>query len=101
MTRINQTQKKKINDGEKKIPDVSGRAKKTDRTTKISEIAVKIPSITGLATVAALTAVENKIPNVTNLLKKIDCGAKYQMLKLNILQRLIIANLHMIQLMQR
>ena len=99
MTRINQTQKKKINDGEKKIPDVSGRAKKTDRTTKISEIAGKIPSITGLATIAALTAV--KIPNVTSLLKKIDCGGKYQMLKLNILQRLIITNLHMIQLMQR
>ena len=90
-----------MNDGDKKIPDVSGRANKTNCNTKISEIAVKIPSITGLATVAALTAVENKIPNVTNLLKKIDCGAKYQMLKLNILQRLIIANLHMIQLMQR
>ena len=30
----------------------------------------KIPSISGLATNAALTAVENKIPNITNLVKK-------------------------------
>ena len=32
----------------------------------------KIPSITGLATNAALTAVENKIPNVSSLVKRYD-----------------------------
>ena len=37
---------------------------------KITEIQGKIPSITGLATTAALTAVENKIPNASNLVKK-------------------------------
>ena len=46
--------------------------KKTDLNAKTSEIENKIPSITGLATSSALTAVENKIPNVSNLVKKTD-----------------------------
>ena len=37
---------------------------------KITEIERKIPSTTGLATSSALTAVENKIPDVNSLLKK-------------------------------
>ena len=37
---------------------------------KITETEGKIPSITGLATTTALTAVENKIPNASNLVKK-------------------------------
>ena len=36
----------------------------------------KIPSITGLATNLALTAVENEIPNVSSLVKKTDCDTK-------------------------
>ena len=36
----------------------------------------QIPSITGLATTAALTTVENKIPNVTDPVKKGDYDAK-------------------------
>ena len=40
-----------------------GLLKKTDYNTKISGIGDKIPSISGLATITALTAVENKIPN--------------------------------------
>ena len=44
---------------------------KKDYNAKITEIESKIPSITGLATTAALTtAVENKIPDVSNLVKK-------------------------------
>ena len=35
--------------------------KKTDYNAKITEIEIKIPSISGLATSAALTAVKNKI----------------------------------------
>ena len=50
-----------------KIPDTSGLVKKTDHNVKITEIESKIPSITGLATNAALTVVENKIPNIINL----------------------------------
>ena len=36
----------------------------------------KIPSITGLATTSALTAVENKIPSVSALVEKTDYNAK-------------------------
>ena len=49
---------------EKEIPDTSGLVKKLDYSSKISEIESKIPSISGLATTFALTAVENKIPDV-------------------------------------
>ena len=44
--------------------------------TKISEIENRIPSITGLATISALTALENKIPSVNNLAKKPDYNTK-------------------------
>ena len=44
--------------------------KKTDYNAKISEIESKIRSIRGLATTFALTAVENKIPDVSSLVKK-------------------------------
>ena len=36
----------------------------------MAKIEGKIPSISGLATNAALTAVENKIPNSSSLVKK-------------------------------
>ena len=57
-------------DLEKKIPNISGLVKKTDHHAKITEIKSKIPSISGLATNSALTAVENKISDVSNLFKK-------------------------------
>ena len=41
----------------------SGVVKKADYDDKIGEIEGKIPSITGLTTTAALTAIENKIPD--------------------------------------
>ena len=44
-----------------------GLLKKTDYTAKITEIKGKIPSLTGLATTIALSAVENKIANASNL----------------------------------
>ena len=52
-------------------------AKRTDLNVKITEIENKIPSIAGLATnYSALTAVENKIPDVSNLVKKTDYNTK-------------------------
>ena len=48
----------------------------TDYNTKISEIEGKIPSITGLVTISALTAVESKIPNISKLAKKTDYNTK-------------------------
>ena len=43
---------------------------------KIIEAKCKILSITNLATTTALTAVENKISNVSNLVKKTDFNTK-------------------------
>ena len=63
MIQINQNQKKKIT-------DTSGLVKKTDCNAKITKIEGEIPSISGLATNAALTAAENKIPNIRNSVKK-------------------------------
>ena len=40
--------------------------KKTGYDVKITEIGNKIPSISGLATISASTAVDNKIPNVSS-----------------------------------
>ena len=50
--------------------------KKTDFDSKIKEVESKIPSISGLATNSALTAVENKIPDVSILVKKTDYNTK-------------------------
>ena len=44
--------------------------KKTDYIQKVSEIESKIPNISGLDTNSALNAVENKIPDISNLVKK-------------------------------
>ena len=50
--------------------------KKTDYNAKITEIEDKIPSISGLATKTALTAVEDEIPNIGSLVKKTDYNTK-------------------------
>ena len=60
---------------------------------KITEMEGKILSISGLATSAASTVVENKIPNVSSSVKKQIMTQKYQTLSLNILLRLIITSL--------
>ena len=44
--------------------------KKPDHNAKIKEIRNKIHTISGLAANSALTAAENKIPVVSNLVKK-------------------------------
>ena len=55
---------------EYKMPDITNLATKTILNTKINEVKTEISSIIGLATASALTAVENEIPNVRNLVKK-------------------------------
>ena len=52
------------------IPNASGLVKKIDYSSINTEIESKLLSITGLVTNSALTAVEKKIPNVSNLVKK-------------------------------
>ena len=50
--------------------------KKTNYSTKITELENKIPDISNLATKSALTAIENKIPSISNLVKKTDYNTK-------------------------
>ena len=68
-----QTEKKKL---EKEISNVSNLVKKTTLT----ELENKIPDVSSLATKPALTAVE-KIPSVSNLVKKADYNTKISQLE--------------------
>ena len=45
-------------------------AANSSHNAKLNEVKGEIPSITNLATKAALTTVQNKISNVSNLVKK-------------------------------
>ena len=54
----------------------------------------EIPSITDLATTTALTAVENKVPNVSDLLKKkLTITQKLVKLKVKLLLIVIMINI--------
>ena len=55
---------------EDKIPDIRNVATITTPNTKKNEVKVEIPSISNLVTSTALTAVENRIPDVINLVKE-------------------------------
>ena len=50
----------------------------------------KIPGISNLATKAALNTVENKIPDVRNLVKKQTIPLKLQKLKINLIIMIMI-----------
>ena len=56
-------------------------------------------SISNLATNTALTAVENKIPDVSNLVNKQIMAQKYWKLNLNILRQQITINFQIKNLM--
>ena len=55
---------------------MSNLAIKTILNMKINEVKNELPSITGLATTSSLTALENKIPSISNLVKKTDYNTK-------------------------
>ena len=61
---------------EDKIPDITSIAINTIVNAEINEAKNEILSITNLATTTSLTAVENKIANVFNLVKKPDYNRK-------------------------
>ena len=74
--------------------------------TKISEVENKIPDTGGLVTATVLNTkiekVENITPNVTDLVEKRQIMTlKYQTLRKQILELLIIINLRATHLMQR
>ena len=66
----------KVGNLELKIPDVGGKSNTFDFNSKEIELESKIktaeskPDITNLATKSSVTAVENKIPDVKGLVKK-------------------------------
>ena len=80
-----------------KISDTIGPAKKADYNAKITEIEGKIPSISGLATNAALITVENKIPNINGLVKKTDYDAKITEIEKRHLLIIIMINMLLLQ----
>ena len=59
----------KIENIEDKIPDITNLATNAFLNATINEVKGEIPSIIILATTTGLAAVENKIPNVSNLVK--------------------------------
>ena len=60
---------------EDKIHDISNLATNTTPNTKMNEVKKEIPGITNLATTTCLTAVENKIHNISNS-KKTDYSTR-------------------------
>ena len=56
-----------INEIKSEIPSISNLATNAFLDAKANEVNGEIPSITNFATTTALTAVESKIPNVSNL----------------------------------
>ena len=62
MTKTKQSQQIKFN----KFNNTSGLVKKLDFNAKVTET----PSTSGLATNVALTAVQNKIPKISSLVKE-------------------------------
>ena len=69
---------------------------------EINEIKGQITSITSLTSTDAFSVIENKIPDISDLVKKADYDTKKnQNRKKNFLLLLIIINLQKVCLMQR
>ena len=63
------------------IPSITKLATTAALSTKINEAKNKIPNITNLGTTIDFTPVENEIPIVRNLVKKIDYNTKMSEIK--------------------
>ena len=62
----------KIRNIQDKVLDITNLAANTTLNAKINGFKSKIPSITNLAATPAPTTIENKIPNISDLIKKED-----------------------------
>ena len=65
-----------INEIKGETPNITNLATISGLSAKMNEAKDKIPNIADLASTTALTAVKNKIPNVSNLIKKTDYNTK-------------------------
>ena len=80
----------KINYIKNEIPSVTNLATNDSHNAKINEVKKEIPSIINLATTIGLTAFEDEISDVSDLVKKADYDADIIDIKNNISQHLII-----------
>ena len=77
----------KVGNLELKPPHVSGKLNISDFNSKVNELETKTrsaelkPNISHLATISTVTAVENKIPDVTGFLKKTDYATEISSIK--------------------
>ena len=58
------------------MPDITNSATKTTLNAKMNEVKAEIPNINNLAATITLTTVENKISDISNLVKKADYDTK-------------------------
>ena len=65
------------------MPDITNLIAKTTLNPTLNEVKDEIPSITNLVTETALYAAENKIPSVSNLVRKLTITQKLMKLKKN------------------
>ena len=72
------------------MPDITNLIAKTTLNPTINEVKGEIPSITNLVTETALYAAENKIPSVSNLVKKLTITQKLMKLKTKLLTIIMI-----------
>ena len=72
------------------IPSITKLATTASLSTKINEAKNKIRNITNLGTTIGFIPVENKIPIVRNLVKKIDYNTKMSEIKKKILIMIMI-----------
>ena len=77
----NTTLDAKINEVKNEISRITNLATNASLKAKINEVNGEIHSITNLTTTPAFTAVENKIPNVNDLVKKADYDAEIKDIK--------------------
>ena len=74
---------------ENKITDITNLATTIILNAKTNDVKGKIPDIINLGTTVAVTAVENKIPNVNNLVKKLTAH-KINEIERKLLIRIVI-----------
>ena len=72
------------------MPDITNLITKTTLNPTINEVKGEIPCITNLVTETALYAAENKIPSVSNLVKKLTITQKLMKLKTKLLTIIMI-----------
>ena len=58
------------------MPDITNSATKTTLNAKMNEVKAEIPNINNLAATITLTTVENKISDISNLVKKANYDTK-------------------------